>query len=473
MRILGEVKKDYANLLRRADAIFIEELRSTIDVDSGKSWYDLTSQAFAVFLPVKSVGVMGDGRTFEFVVALRAVQTSDFMTADWAELPYALLKKFPVVSSTKCAESTVSRTTSVQSRPRLSSGNKRDASPLVAAHALRTHPTPNYNRNMKVCIVGAGAIGSCIGAKIAHSRGAQVSALARGDTLRALKTFGWRMQAAKEVIQAPVHASASAEKLGQQDVVILAVKGQALTSVARDIAPLLGAETIVVPAMNGVPWWFCAGLPGFEQPLDSVDPGGVATTAISRQRVVGCVVHFNAAVVEPGLVQHRAGNRLIIGEATGGSSERVTRLADVLSSAGFEVLQSANVRYDIWYKLWGNLTMNPVSALTGATIDKIQGDPLVKAFCSRAMREAALVGASIGCSIDQTPDDRHAITARLGAFKTSMLQDVEARRPIELDGIVTVVYEIARRQNIDTPAIDALLGLTRLFGRQHGLYPDG
>jgi 2-dehydropantoate 2-reductase len=187
--------------------------------------------------------------------------------------------------------------------------------------------------------------------------------------------------------------------------------------------------------------------------------------------VVGCVVHASAASTEPGMVRHQQGQGLIVGEPSGGHSERVQRVADLLAGAGLSVTHSANVRYDIWYKLWGNMTMNPVSALTGATIDRVLADPLVRELCSTAMREAATIGARIGCRIDQTPEDRHAITAKLGAFKTSMLQDVEAGRPIELDAIVAAVQEIGQRLSIPTPTIDALLGLTRLFARVRGLYP--
>jgi 2-dehydropantoate 2-reductase len=224
--------------------------------------------------------------------------------------------------------------------------------------------------------------------------------------------------------------------------------------------------------MNGVPWWFGRGVAALEDaPLSTVDPGGAIAAAIPFEHVVGCVVHASAASPEPGVARHQKGQGLIVGEPRGGRSERVQRVADLLAGAGLEVTHSADVRYDIWYKLWGNMTMNPVSALTGATIDRVLADPLVRELCSSAMHEAAAIGARIGCRIDQTPEDRHAITAKLGAFKTSMLQDVEAGRPIELDAIVAAVQEIGRRLSIATPAIDALLGLTRLFARVRGLYP--
>ncbi|HEV8315451.1 MAG TPA: 2-dehydropantoate 2-reductase [Burkholderiaceae bacterium] len=317
---------------------------------------------------------------------------------------------------------------------------------------------------MKVCIVGAGAIGGFIGTRLATAGRAEVSAIARGATLAALREHGWRLQQATELLQAPARASDSATELGVQDLVVIAVKGPALASVAQAIGPLLGPQTLVLPAMNGVPWWF--------EPLQSVDPGGVIAQAIPLQHVIGCVVHASTSTPEPGLVRHRMGRGLIIGEPAGGHSERVQRVAELLTHAGFEVTPSANVRYDIWYKLWGNLTMNPVSALTGATIDRVLADPLVRAFCSAAMREAAAIGERIGCAIAQTPEDRHAVTVKLGAFKTSMLQDVEAGRAIELDALVTAVQELGQRHGVPTPNIDALLGLTRLFARMRGLYPD-
>lgn len=331
---------------------------------------------------------------------------------------------------------------------------------------------------MKVCIIGAGAIGGFIGAKLALAGQAQVSVLARGTTLQALRSHGWRLRQNAELggalLRAPVHAAAEqAAELGPQDLVVIAVKGPALPAVAAGIAPLLGEHTRVLPAMNGVPWWFCQGVPGFgEAPLASVDPGGTIAASIARERVIGCVVHIATSSPEPGLVQHKFGQNLIIGAAIGGRSEPVQQVADLFTHAGFEVAHSADVRHDIWFKLWGNLTMNPVSALTGATLDRLLADPLVRAFCTAAMAEAAQVGERIGCPIAQSPEDRHAITGKLGAFKTSMLQDVEAGRAIELDGIVGVVHEIAGRVGVATPNIDALLGLARLFGRVHGLYPE-
>ena len=325
---------------------------------------------------------------------------------------------------------------------------------------------------MKVCIVGAGAIGGFLGTRLATAGAAEVSALARGATLAALRTHGWRLAQQGALLTAPAHASDSAAELGVQDAVFIAVKGPALPALAPSLSPLIGPDTLVVPAMNGVPWWFSGTIPALgDTPLESVDPGGHTAKTIPLAQVIGCVIHASTATSEPGLTTHRMGQGLIVGEAAGGNSERVRRLGEMLTRGGFEVTCSPRVRYDIWYKLWGNMTANPVSALTGATMDRILDDDLVRKFCTDAMREAAAIGDKIGCGVNQTPDDRHVITRKLGAFKTSMLQDAEAGRMIELDSIVGAAREIGQRVGVPTPTIDALFGLTRLFGRVHGLYP--
>jgi 2-dehydropantoate 2-reductase len=326
---------------------------------------------------------------------------------------------------------------------------------------------------MKICIVGAGAIGGFLGAKLAlaESNGLaahQVSALARSATLGALQQYGWRMNTSGGLLQAPIHAaSSSAADLGVQDLLIIAVKGQSLAEVALSLSPLIDAHTLILPAMNGVPWWFC------DEPLQSLDPTGVIAASLPMTQVLGCVVHASTLQTEPGLVQHKMGQGLIVGEPACDphqSSRRVAAIVDALSHAGFEATHARDIRYDIWYKLWGNMTMNPVSAITGTTIDKILGDDLVRAFCARAMLEAGAIGKAIGCDITQTPADRNLITAKLGAFKTSMLQDVEAGRSIELDAIVGAVFEIGQRLGLPTDNIGAILGLTRVFAQNKNLY---
>ena len=323
---------------------------------------------------------------------------------------------------------------------------------------------------MKVCIVGAGAVGGLIGTRLAAHTTAEVSALARGETLEALNANGWRLKQGDELVTGAVRASSVADELGPQDLVVIAVKAPALATIATQIGPLLKPDTIVLPAMNGVPWWFSQRLKGLdEQPLESVDPGGALSRAIPLSHVIGCVVHLSAATTEPGFVQHRSGMGLIIGEPDGSRSERLGRVHALLATAGFDVTSSSAIRHDIWYKLWGNMTMNPVSAITGTTGDRMLDDPLVRGFCSAVMLEASAIGARFGCAIGEDPEARHAVTRELGAFKTSMLVDAERGRPIELDAIVTVVHELGRRTGVPTPNIDALLGLTRLFARTRGL----
>jgi 2-dehydropantoate 2-reductase len=334
---------------------------------------------------------------------------------------------------------------------------------------------------MKICIVGAGAIGGFIGTKLAATGVHEVSALARGDTLAALQQYGWRLNTNAGLVQAPLHmASSDATELGEQDLIIIAVKSQSLGQVAPALAPLIGKHTLILPAMNGVPWWFMKNVQAdglkaaWNKPLQSIDPAGHIQRALPADQVIGCVVHASTSVESPGLAVHHGGQKLIVGEpageADGISSTRVSGLVQALSGAGFETMHSKNIRYDIWYKLWGNLTMNPVSAMTGATIDRVLADPLARAFCTAVMLEAQAIGARIGCTINETPEDRHAVTSRLGAFKTSMLQDAEAGRGIELDAIVGAVREIGQCVGVATPNIDTLFGLARLFGQSKNIY---
>ena len=324
---------------------------------------------------------------------------------------------------------------------------------------------------MKICIYGAGAIGGWIGARLA-ALGEPVSVVARGATLAALQTHGLRLQQAEGLLQVPVQAADNAAALGVQDLVVVAVKAPALAEVARGIAPLLGPHTMVLTAMNGVPWWFFQGFGGAYAgtALKAVDASGAIAAAIPARHVVGCVVHASCALQAPGVVQHHFGNKLILGEPSGQQTERAKALAALLKRAGFEAPLSEQIQRDTWYKLWGNMTVNPVSALTGATTDLILDDPLVRDFISQVMREAKEIGARIGIPIDQQPEDRHAVTRKLGAFKTSMLQDVEAGKLVELDALVTVVQELGVLTAVPTPFTDALLGLARLQARVKGLY---
>jgi 2-dehydropantoate 2-reductase len=324
---------------------------------------------------------------------------------------------------------------------------------------------------MKVCIVGAGAIGGWIGVKLARA-GHTVTVLARGAALAAIKENGLQLIEGGETQVARVHAAASATELETPDLLVIAVKAPGLRDAAVSVASLMAPNTIVLTAMNGVPWWFFdrADRPLVGTQLTTIDPTGEIAKSIPANNVVGCVVHAACSVDAPGVIRHKMGARLIIGEPSGGLTPRLKALHDALAAAGFEPESSDDIQRDVWFKLWGNMTMNPVSAITGATTDKILDDPQTREFCSAVMREAQTIGNQIGIPIAQTPDERHAVTRKLGAMKTSMLQDVEAGKGIELDALVAAVCEIGQKVNVPTPYTDALLGLTRLMARGRGLY---
>ena len=324
----------------------------------------------------------------------------------------------------------------------------------------------------KICIVGAGAIGGWIGVHLARA-GAQLCVLARGDTLSALQKNGLQLHQGGLLHSTPVKASNDAAALGVQDLVVISVKAPALATVAQQIGPLLGPDTVVLTAMNGVPWWFLQGFGGpvQGQALASVDPQGAIARAIPAAHIVGCVVHASCSVDAPGLIRHHFGDGLIVGEPSGENSARVQALHALLQKAGFNATLSPQIQKDIWYKLWGNMTVNPISAITGATSDRLLDDDLVRGFMSNVMLEARAIGERIGIPITQAPEDRHAVTRKLGAFKTSMLQDVQAGRPVELDALVSAVRELGQLTGVVTPFTDALLGLSRLHARGLGLYP--
>lgn len=324
----------------------------------------------------------------------------------------------------------------------------------------------------KVAIVGAGAIGGWMGVHLARA-GAHVSVLARGDTLQALQKNGLQMHQGSELLTVPVEASQDAAALGVQDLVVISVKAPALASVAAQVGPLIGPHTVVLTAMNGVPWWFLQGFGGPVEgrSLSSVDPSGAIAQALPAAHIIGCVVHASCSVDAPGVIRHHFGDGLIVGEPSGQPTARVQALHALLQQAGFNATLSPQIQKDIWYKLWGNMTVNPVSAITGATTDRILDDELVRGFISNVMLEAKTIGERIGIPIAQAPEDRHAVTRKLGAFKTSMLQDVQAGKPVELDALVSAVRELGQLTQVATPFTDALLGLSRLHARGLGLYP--
>jgi len=322
---------------------------------------------------------------------------------------------------------------------------------------------------MRICVVGAGAIGGVLASRLAAV--ADVSVLARGATLSAIRERGLRVATPYgEETVTPLAASADAAELGAQDFVIVAVKAQAMAGVAAAAGPLLGPSTAVLSTLNGVPWWFLDGFggPAAGRHLDSVDPGGAIAAVFPASRVIGGTVHLSASSPAPGEVSWRSGNGLIIGELAGPDlsnavSPRLDALAGALRAAGFDLTVSPRIRDDVWYKLWGNLTLSPICVLTGATTGPALDDDLVRDFMSAAMLEARAIGTRIGCPIEQTPEDRHAVTRKLGDFVPSMLQDARAGRPLELDALAGAVRELGVLTGVPTPCVDAIHGLTRLW----------
>ena len=304
-----------------------------------------------------------------------------------------------------------------------------------------------------ICVVGAGAIGGWIAGRLSLA-GNRVMALTSTGPLGQIEIEEGGSSAAADLT----------EFTGAADVLIIAVKAPALPAAAPKLGPLIGPETTIVPMLNGVPWWFVDGAP-----LRSVDPDGMTSAAIPRGQLIGCVVHASCSRPAQGQIVVKHADKLIIGEPDGGAGERVAGLFALLERAGLKPDQTNNVRRAIWYKLWGNATINPLSALVRTTCDRILADLDCRAWMLEGMAELAEVGAAIGCPITESGEDRMAVTARLGAFKTSMLQDVEAGRPIELEALLGAPRELARRYGIATPALDRLYGVTRLMAESQDL----
>jgi 2-dehydropantoate 2-reductase len=317
---------------------------------------------------------------------------------------------------------------------------------------------------MKICIYGAGAIGGLIAAWLSRS-GHDVSVVARGAHLEAIRRHGLKVRDREsgEVKAFTLRADAEPAALGAQDYVIVAVKGQSLTDVAARIEPLLKDDTSIVTAMNGVPWWFFDRLSfgGGRQRLESLDPRGELSRAMPTGRIVGCVVHLAASTPEPGLISHDMGRKLILGEPGGQNGARTARIVDALRGAGFEALASASIEKDFWVKLLGNVSFNPVSALTMSTADRLIEDAQVKAYMVEIMREVLAIGRAVGVDADIDPEARIDMARKLGRFKTSMLQDLEAGKALEVDGLLAGTLEIARKAGVRAPFTESLFGLVK------------
>jgi len=313
---------------------------------------------------------------------------------------------------------------------------------------------------VKVCVVGAGAIGGWTAAWLARA-GHDVRLVARGAHLDALRRDGLTLESGAERGVFALPASGEPGDFGRQDAVFLCLKTYAIAAMLPRLAPLLGPDTAVVPAINGLPWWYFHAEGGaFDaQPIECLDPGGRMLAALDPGRVVGCVVHGAAEVVSPGVVRHTAGNRFILGEPDGGRSARVLALAGAMTGAGFDAPVTPRIRVEIWTKLIGNLSYNPVAALTLAWMHEINANPDLLALIRVLMQEAMRVAEAYGVRIPMTVEERIEVARRIGRSRISMHQDVERGRPLETGAIVGSVAELARRAAVPTPMIDAMLAL--------------
>ena len=320
---------------------------------------------------------------------------------------------------------------------------------------------------MKICVYGAGAIGGLIAAWLSRS-GHDVSVVARGAQLEAIRKQGLRVRdrASGKVESFKVSTSPA----GAQDYVVVAVKAQNLTEVRLD--PFLGRDTAIVTALNGVPWWFFDRLKfgDGKHRLESLDPSGRLAQAMPTERIVGCVVHLAASTPEPGLISHNMGKRLILGEPGGRSTQRTKGLVQALSGAGFEAVESDAIEKEFWVKLLGNVSFNPVSALTVSTADRLIEDPLVKDYMVGIMREVLAIGRAVGVDAAIDPEARIDMARVLGKFKTSTLQDLEAGKPLEVDGLLAGTLEIAQKAGVQAPLTQSLFGLIRTRAQSTGQY---
>ena len=323
---------------------------------------------------------------------------------------------------------------------------------------------------MKFLIAGAGAIGAYVGAKMARA-GLDVTLFARGAHLQAMQARGVQVRSADGDFEARPKIASSLEDVGPVDVVFLAVKAHGLPQLAPQLAPVLGPDTTVVSTQNGVPWWFFQGFGGplNGTRLERVDPGGVVTAAIESRRVVGSIVYFATEVIEPGVILHTEGNRISLGEPDGSRSDRSRRIAEALIAAGLRCPVTARIRHEIWVKILGNAVFNPISALTGATVVQMARDPQVSVLARSIMREVEEVGNQMNLELPITIDQRMAGAEKVGEHKTSMLQDLEAGRPMELEAVVGAVVELGGRLNLPMPHTRTVYACTKLLAESQAL----
>ena len=322
---------------------------------------------------------------------------------------------------------------------------------------------------MKICVVGAGAIGGFIGAKLARA-GADVVLFARGPHLRAMQERGLRVTSADGDFAVRPAVTGELASIGPADVVFLGVKAHSLTGLAPGLAPLFHPETVVVSTQNGIPWWYFQGAGGELEgiSLERVDPGGVIARAIEPRRIVASLAYFSTDLAEPGVIHHTEGNRISLGEPNGERSERIRRLAEALIAAGLRAPATTRIRHEIWVKLLGNVAFNPISALTGGTLEAMVRHPEVSQVVREVMREAEAVAAKLGIELPVSIEQRMAGAEKVGAHKTSMLQDLEAGRPMELEAVVGAVVELGERLGVAMPVTRTVYGLVKMLGSGRG-----
>ena len=317
---------------------------------------------------------------------------------------------------------------------------------------------------MRIVIAGAGAIGGYIGARLARA-GADVVLFARGPHLRAMQHRGLRVISPEGDFEVRPQLSDNLAAIGPADAVFLGVKAHSLTSLAPTLRPLFGPDTIVISTQNGIPWWYFQGhggeLDGLR--LERVDPGGVIASSIEQRRVVGSLAYFATDIAEPGVIHHTEGSRISVGEPDGTRSERVRRVADAMIAAGFKCPVTTRIRHEIWVKLLGNAAFNPLSTITGGTIQQLARHPAVSQLARAVMGEAEAVAARLGIELPITIDQRMAGAEKVGDHKTSMLQDYEAGRPMEIEAVVGAVVELGERLGVAMPATRAVYACVRFL----------
>jgi 2-dehydropantoate 2-reductase len=325
---------------------------------------------------------------------------------------------------------------------------------------------------MRICVFGAGAIGGLMAARLARKGDAEVTIIARGPHLAAMQAKGLTLISGEERFTVHPRCVASAEEAGPQDYVLVTLKAHSLPGAARQIQPLLGPDTAIVSAVNGIPWWYFYGMDGphRDRRVASVDPDGSLWELLHPRRAIGCIVYPAAEVTEPGVVEHGYGDRFSLGEPDGTRSERALRLADALIAAGFKAPVRPRIRDEIWVKLWGNLAFNPISALTTATLDVLTADPGQREVARQMMLEAQAIGEALGVRFGIDVDKRIAGAAEVGVHKTSMLQDLERGRPMEIDALLGVVVEFANLTGLPAPTCRTVLALVRARARAAGCY---